>query len=443
MSAAPLLLLAVLAQSPGPLARTRLEPAETVTVGQPISVVVEVLVPSYFMGAPRFPDLEVPDALVVFEPRGTNFTERVYRVTFAGQSRRYNIYPQRPGTFEIPEIPVEVRYFSDGPTDAVVSPDPVRFGAIVPSGAEGLDPFIASTRLTLEEVYEPKPVEIRVGDAFVRTLTVTVESALSMVLPPLAFESAPGLAVYPAPPLVTDSGGERGSAIVGRRVESATYVAESTGVYELPEIVIGWWDVSSSRRMRASAPALELTVIASEAGPSEIALPPEEEVVDETEEGGARVSLLSRLQRFGPVIALAVLLLWCVIRAERWLAPRLARARDEHRISERAYFARFRNAALSNDPRATARTFMAWLDRRNESRRTAQFHDFAEAAQDPALEREARALGAVLYGDGSEEAWSGGRLYSRVAKARTQHERERDGGSSLPPLNPLSEGEIS
>ena len=157
-------------QDPAPIARVRLEPSDTVTVGQPLSIVVEVLVPSFFMGAPRFPDLEIADALVVFEDRGANFTERVSGQTFAGQSRRYNVYPQRPGAFEVPEIPVAVRFFSGGPTDDVVSPSPVRFRAEVPPGTEGMDPFIATTRLTLEEVYEPEPIELSVGDAFTRRM---------------------------------------------------------------------------------------------------------------------------------------------------------------------------------------------------------------------------------------------------------------------------------
>lgn len=152
------LLWTVLLQASGPLARTRFEPAASVTVGQPISVIVEILVPSYFMGAPGFPDVDVPDALVIFEPRGTNFTERIDGETFAGQSRRYTIYPQRAGDFVIPEIPVTVRYFSgSGPTDATVSPAPVRFAAHIPAEAERFGYFIATTKLSLDEQITPQP----------------------------------------------------------------------------------------------------------------------------------------------------------------------------------------------------------------------------------------------------------------------------------------------
>ncbi len=92
-----------------PIARIRLEPGSLVTVGQPLTVVVQVLVPSFFSGAPRFPNLDIPDAITVFTDRGTNFTERIDRATWAGQDRRYTIYPMRAGSYEISDVPVEVR----------------------------------------------------------------------------------------------------------------------------------------------------------------------------------------------------------------------------------------------------------------------------------------------------------------------------------------------
>ena len=70
-----------------PFARARLKPDSMVTVGQPISVIVEVLVPSWFTGAPMFPDLDVHDAITIFTDQGSNFTERIEGQTWAGQSR--------------------------------------------------------------------------------------------------------------------------------------------------------------------------------------------------------------------------------------------------------------------------------------------------------------------------------------------------------------------
>ncbi len=54
--------------------------------------------------------------------------------------------------------------------------------------------------------YDPVPDTIRVGDAFTRTITATVDDALATVVPPMGADSISGMAVY-ADPLVDDRGG--------------------------------------------------------------------------------------------------------------------------------------------------------------------------------------------------------------------------------------------
>ena len=95
-----------------------------------------------------------------------------------------------------------------------VSPDAVRFEAGIPPEAADLPYFISTTGLRLEQLFDHQPESLKVGDAFTRTITVTVNDALSMVLPPLPADPLPGLAVYSDPPRVRDEGGERGERIV-------------------------------------------------------------------------------------------------------------------------------------------------------------------------------------------------------------------------------------
>jgi hypothetical protein len=124
---------------PKPLARARIAP-RSATVGQAVTLTVDVLVPTYFVGAPRFPPLDVRDAVVVFQDvGGQNFTEAIGGQTYAGQSRSYLIHPQRPGSYEIPPFAVSVRFaFAGGAT----APTPVRvpgggFSASIPEAARG------------------------------------------------------------------------------------------------------------------------------------------------------------------------------------------------------------------------------------------------------------------------------------------------------------------
>ena len=304
-----------------PIARIRLEPGSLVTVGQPLTVVVQVLVPSFFSGAPRFPNLDIPDAITVFTDRGTNFTERIDRATWAGQDRRYTIYPMRAGSYEISDIPVEVRYSAPGVgprATATVSPPSVRFEARVPPQAEGLDYFIATSTLTIQESFDPRPDTVLVGEAFTRTITFTVHDALSMVIPPMTFDTVPGLGVYVDPPMVEDTGGERGQAIVGTRVESVTYVAQEEGSYQLPAVELAWWDIGAGRLRQAALPALEFHVASNPSLVQEIPLPPDSVVEAAVAAARTRVSLIDLLRRWGlPTVAALVIALMLVRLSRR------------------------------------------------------------------------------------------------------------------------------
>ena len=68
----------------------------------------------------------------------------------------------------------------------MVSPPPVRFSAVIPPGAPDVGYFISTTGLTMTQSFDREPATLLVGEAFVRTITVKVTDALSMVVPPLA-----------------------------------------------------------------------------------------------------------------------------------------------------------------------------------------------------------------------------------------------------------------
>jgi hypothetical protein len=428
---------------PEPRVRARADVDGPVTVGQPVDIVVEVLVPSYFTGAPQFPDFDIDDALTLFVPRGTNFTEREGRTTWAGQRRSYTVYPQRAGTYEVAGIAVDVGYFvaGRGRITSRVSSDPVEFTAQVPAEAEGLGYFIAATGLTVEQALDPPPETLRVGDAFTRRVTVSVEGALAMVIPPLGLDAPAGLAAYPEPPVVTDEGGERGAAISGRRVETITYVAREVGAYKLSPVELAWWDVEAGALRRETLPELAFDVLPAQAQ-VEFALTAEEESGDaDSEHTTERVSVAATLRRWA--VPLGVLLVGALgLR-------RLARTRglDPHQVqtwwlsrdqTEGAHFRRFRQAARSGDPRATVRTLAAWLDRRHIGPGAATFQALAKDAADPKLDREATALDAAVFvADPTPDRWSGSRLADRVGHARRHRPTTRGTDSDdLAPLNP-------
>lgn len=436
----------VFAQQPvRPFARARLDPGPRVTVGQPLRITVEVLVPSYFTGGPRFSTLDVPDALTLFEDRGTNFSERSGVTTLAGQSRSYVVYPQRPGAFRVDQISVTVPYFDNeaGRTTATVSPPPISFEAVLPPEAEGLSYFISTTRLSLRVTYDPVPDTIHVGDAFTRTVTATVDDALAMVVPPMGTDSIPGLAAYADPPLVDDRGGARGERIVGTRSEAITFVALDEGTYEVPGVELQWWDVNASR-LRTAAVAPITFVALPAVTESAFGLPVDSAEADVPgPDASRRIDLFGLLRRFGLWIVGSFVAAWLGVRmwrrhGERWLAQ-WKTARAARAESEDSYFRAFRTVARSGDPQATLQALTAWYDRARGPDDSVALSDWGTSVGDAELTAAYASLLREIYAsDTVSEPWDASHLVAAVSRRRKT--AGMDGSArvryALPPLNP-------
>jgi len=250
-----------LAAQDAPFVRVEVVPQEA-TVGQAIVVNVDAFAPNYFMGAPHFGDIKLANALVVFNDRGINLSERVGQETWAGQRRSYEIYPQSPGRFTVEDLRVELTYFDgSGKAEAVARAQSFSFTAVIPPEAAGLPYFIAATQLTIDQSFDAKPETLRVGGAFVRTISVTVEDALAMVIPPVTIDSIAGLQIYQDPPTVQDSNRERGGAVRGQRIERVTYVAHKEGYYELPAIRFAFWENGGQRLVQRSTQPVSFVVL--------------------------------------------------------------------------------------------------------------------------------------------------------------------------------------
>ena len=436
-----LLASALASAEPKPVAWTNVNP-RSVTVGQPVTLTVDVYVPSFFTGAPRFPQLEVKDAVVVFIDEGTNLTQRMGQQEYAGQRRSYKIYPQREGDFVVPDFAVKVSYTGeDGPTRVATPAKGGSFHATIPAGARGVDHFLATSSLQVQADTDRPLTELRTGDSFTRTITLSAADAFAMMLPPLAFPAVDGLAVYPAQPKVADRGGERDEPRVAERVESVTYVLQEPGSYRLPPAEIAWWDTRSQTLRRASVPELDFSVQERPKARAEIPLPP-----DPGEQPAAPDRwrpLREALRRFGPAALVALVALGMLLRLLRsplraLLARRAARRRSREE-SEAAYLARVAEAARSGRPKELLAATYRWLDRRPRTANDAARLDrFVQQSGDPDLpEVQAALVDAALEAEEVSDTESAERFARALARAaeRSAPAASRPAGS-LGPLNP-------
>ncbi len=441
-----------------PLVRARMEGSGEVWVGQAVPLNVEVIVPTWFTGAPRFPEIEVPNAVTLSPEAASNFVVQSGGKTFSAQSRRYLVYPQVKGKYTVPSAKVEVTYaLPDGnpsPPAMLASP-PLRFEARLPAGAEGAKYYLTTSNFRINQSLDRKLEGLRVGDSVTRTVNMAAEDTVGISLPPLKFEAPDDVRLYPGTPKVSEKA-ERGK-IEATRTETATYILEKEGRYTLPEIMILWWDPQKKRMNKAGLPAIELEVQASSGLNVEVfasSQEPEEKLVKEP---GRTVLDRLKASLHWVLLFLGVFLFLLILRRllsakgisiRSYLAERKKRRAD----AERTYFKRFRKACFSNDARAALRELMFWLDRVNIRPAASTLKQFAEESTLPDLSKGTNELNEVLFAElieaervEAQRKWSGKAFYRLVAKARGVRIRrdkgpKRHAGQSMLSLNP-QEGE--
>lgn len=406
-----------------PILRARIEP-DDVVVGREQRLVVEVLVLTWLLGAPRLPELEIPGVIVVESGEaGVSLTESIDGATWSGVSNEYALYAQRPGTYTTPRARVSVRYARDGaPVEVEVSLPPVRFAARLPPGGVG-GPLLAASSVELTQTVEPTPENLRVGDALRRTVVLRAEKTRSMLLPELDTARVDGLTPYRDTPKLIDRRGRRGRSSLAERVESTSWILERPGTYELPAIEVAWWSVDEARMETAEVPAVAFSVAVN---PALVA-------------GAAPSSEPSRVGWLVAVAAVAVALVGAWGRVDlRSMRRRLVAALERARHSEPARFGAFVRATREGDAGKILTALFEWLDRRSPADETATIADFVEESSSPELGAQADALEASLFSRGEGTAWSPGELRRETvaARRRARGAKERRSSDPLAPLNP-------
>lgn len=307
-------------------------PDGPVTVGTPVTITATVLVPTFMPKPPVWPDLEVADAITRLPERATHpVTQRVGRESWSGLARSWEIIPQRPADFDFGPATITITYAdpdSSAPVMAELPLPPVTLTATVPPGAEGLDPFLTASALTLTATIEGLPASPKPGDAFTLTLAATASGPPAMLLPPLAsrLPDLPGLRAYPRTPVLADGD-------PATRTEAVTYVIEAPGHYALPGLSVGWWNVATSALETATTEAV---------------------IVDVPAPPGWRSADAARQPPRGLLVAAAALVLAAAVAAARWLPPRPP--------SERSLYRALRRAIRSSPPDAIRQALASWIE---------------------------------------------------------------------------------
>lgn len=351
------------------------------------------------------------------------------------QGLRYTLlfYPQRAGQLQVPAF--DVRFvaraaYGTEPASFEFRTDPLLIEARLPPGVDSSGLLVSSTSFGMEASWSPQRpddglLSLKVGDALTLEIKRQAQEVPGMVFPPLPEFDITGLGVYPGAPEVNDTI-NRG-LLSGARTDSVTFICETEGTYEIPEMRFQWWDPEQEVLSEKVIPALEIRV---EANP----------VYANTSASNAKgAGLLKDWQRRGMgllVLVVAWLLIWYPGRS---LFRRIMAYREQQILKLKAgelwAFIEVLDTCKQGSPAQAYNAIALWLSRLDGPGDRVSLSQIAEASGNTALAGEAERLQKSML-PGSAGEWSGRELAQLLEKYRVESKRVADQVHVLSPLNP-------
>ncbi len=219
--------------------------AAQVSVNQQVILNIEVATPRWFTGGTRIGVIDVANLIAKQRNQlATNFTDRKGDQTWSRQRWEVTLYPQASGRFVIPPVPVWVKVSApDGSNVAgTLYTPPLRFDATLPTGlVSDQTPWFVASNVEVEQRWHTSQEQLKVGDTITRTVTVSAQDSLSVLLPNLlSGQSTQQYHTYPQPHQLSDT--QTRGDYQSTRTEQSVYVIQQGGNVTFPDIEFQWWN---------------------------------------------------------------------------------------------------------------------------------------------------------------------------------------------------------
>jgi len=138
--------------------------------------------------------------------------------------------------------------------------------------------WLPSELLAIHQEWQPKKDKFTVGEPITRTITLTAAGLSEEQLPEIDMQMPKGLKVYPDQAELHT--GMNNNQLVSQKVRNFALVASKAGSYQLPEIIIPWWNTVTNKYQEAVIPAQTITVLPNMDDPIEVASSEDVSVVE-------------------------------------------------------------------------------------------------------------------------------------------------------------------
>jgi len=119
--------------------------------------------------------------------------------------------------------------------------------------------WLPSELLAIHQEWLPNKESFTVGDPITRTITLTAAGLSEEQLPKIEMKMPKGLKVYPDQAELHT--GMNNNQLVSQKVRNFALVASKPGSYQLPKIVIPWWNTVTNKYQEAVIPAQTIEVL--------------------------------------------------------------------------------------------------------------------------------------------------------------------------------------
>lgn len=224
------------------------QPEGKIYAGQQFTLYLQVQTETSFASSPAFPEVVIANATAIRpEQLGTSFSERIGRKTYVSIRQRYLLSAQKSGVLEIPSYSFSFSVRDTQTNDDIpvtVTSEAIGVEIEMPPGLDSIYNVAVTPTLKLTERYNSSLAELKVGDAFLRSVSLESDDMMSFLLPEVSFETEEGISIYSASPSFEDNS-VRGRS-TGKRTDSASYLLQEEGEFLLPEIRVQWFDIKSN-----------------------------------------------------------------------------------------------------------------------------------------------------------------------------------------------------
>ncbi|TNJ42515.1 BatD family protein [Tamlana fucoidanivorans] len=229
-------------------------------IGEPVQLTVSVYTSTWFTSGVDVGNIQIDGALTVYF-RSLSNSRTFNGKKYSGVSFYYNLFPNKTGELIIPSLSINVE-----------SPKPDNYKGIkhaVKTKPEtlkvndipmGYDPnsWLVSNGLTVQQKWSTPLTKVKVGDVVQRTITRSAGGTLSEFIPSTAWDSIPGISIYPKRATVNTTKAK--TYVSASRTETVNYLFEKEGNVLIPGTTYTYWNPGSQVFYTKTLDAVPITV---------------------------------------------------------------------------------------------------------------------------------------------------------------------------------------